>query len=71
MCAFVSQEGILGECVIEQMDKCAVTTEEERPLSLGGTGFSKVHTVESRGYAKSVVSVTWLCLPHIVGHSLT
>lgn len=42
----------------EQMDKCAVTAEEERPLSPGGTGFSKVHTVESRGYVKSVVSVS-------------
>lgn len=69
MCALVSQEGVVDECMSEQMAKCAVTTEEDRQLSLGYRRFQSVYS-EREVSVEPVVSNPRLCLPHC-GHSLT
>lgn len=38
MCTSVAEEGILEECVNEQMVKYAITTEEDKHYPWGGGG---------------------------------
>lgn len=41
MCTFAAEEGILEECVNEQMVKYAITTEEDKHCPWGVQEFAK------------------------------